>query len=106
MLRWQNLICHIAKLIGVPFIKVDATWFSETVYIGSTIDDMIRDLHVVIQADDNIELAQYGIYLNEVDKIATPPNIRHDVSRQEVQISLLKLMGETEVNFHAGYYAQ
>ena len=99
------LIRHVAKLIGVPFVKADATRFSETGYVGANVDDMIRDL--VTQADDDIELAQYGIiYLDEVDKIATPPNIiGRDVSGRGVQIGLLKLMEETEVDLRAGYDA-
>ncbi len=96
------LIRHIAKLIGVPFVKADATRFSETGYVGANADDMIRDL--VTQADEDIELAQYGIvYLDEADKIATPPNIiGRDVSGRGVQIGLLKLMEETEVDLRAG----
>ena len=96
------LIRHIAKLIGVPFVKADATRFSETGYVGANVDDLIREL--VTQADDNLELAQYGIiYLDEADKIATPPNIiGRDVSGRGVQIGLLKLMEETEVDLRAG----
>ena len=97
------LIRHIAKLIGVPFVKADATRFSETGYVGANVDDMIRDL--VTQADDDVELAQYGIiYLDEADKIATPPNIiGRDVSGRGVQIGLLKLMEETEVDLRSGH---
>ncbi len=96
------LIRHIAKLIGVPFVKADATRFSETGYVGANVDDLIREL--VAQAEDNLELAQYGIiYLDEADKIATPPNIMgRDVSGRGVQIGLLKLMEETEVDLRAG----
>ena len=96
------LIRHIAKLIGVPFVKADATRFSETGYVGANVDDLIREL--LSQADDNLELAQYGIiYLDEADKIATPPNIiGRDVSGRGVQIGLLKLMEETEVDLRAG----
>ena len=96
------LIRHIAKLIGVPFVKADATRFSETGYVGANVDDLIREL--VAQADDTLELAQYGIiYLDEADKIATPPNIiGRDVSGRGVQIGLLKLMEETEVDLRAG----
>ena len=96
------LIQHIAKLIGVPFVKADATRFSETGYVGANVDDLIREL--VTQAEDNLELAQYGIiYLDEADKIATPPNIiGRDVSGRGVQIGLLKLMEETEVDLRAG----
>ena len=97
------LIRHIAKLIGVPFVKADATRFSETGYVGANVDDMIRDL--VTQAEDDVELAQYGIiYLDEADKIATPPNIiGRDVSGRGVQIGLLKLMEETEVDLRGGH---
>ena len=97
------LIRHIAKLIGVPFVKADATRFSETGYVGANVDDMIRDL--VTQAEDDVELAQYGIiYLDEADKIATPPNIiGRDVSGRGVQIGLLKLMEETEVDLRSGH---
>ena len=96
------LIRHIAKLIGVPFVKADATRFSETGYVGANVDDLIREL--VTQAEDNLELAQYGIiYLDEADKIATPPNIMgRDVSGRGVQIGLLKLMEETEVDLRSG----
>ncbi len=96
------LIRHIAKLIGVPFVKADATRFSETGYVGANVDDLIREL--VAQAEGNLELAQYGIiYLDEADKIATPPNILgRDVSGRGVQIGLLKLMEETEVDLRGG----
>ena len=34
----------IARLIGVPFVKADATKFSETGYVGGDVDDLVRDL--------------------------------------------------------------
>merc|ERR1712202_109143 len=90
-----------AKLIGVPFVKADATRFSEAGYVGANVEDLIRDL--VSQAEGDIELAQYGIvYLDEADKLATPPNILgRDVSGRGVQFGLLKLMEETEVDLRA-----
>lgn len=91
------LIKNVAKLIGVPFAKVDATKFSETGYAGSDVEDMVRDL--VKAADGNIEIAQYGIiFIDEIDKIATAsgPDGR-DISGRGVQINLLKLMEESEV---------
>ncbi|MBP1709673.1 MAG: family ATPase [Deltaproteobacteria bacterium] len=91
------LIKLIAKKIGVPFVKGDATKFSETGYVGGDVDDLVRDL--VTEANGDIELAQYGIiYLDEVDKIASSNNlIGPDVSRTGVQRALLKPMEETEV---------
>ncbi len=91
------LVKHIAELIGVPFVKADATKFSETGYVGADVDDLVREL--VRKADGNVELAEYGIvYIDEVDKLATQGNmIGRDVSGRGVQTTLLKLMEETEV---------
>lgn len=91
------LMRNIAKLIGVPFVKADATKFSETGYVGADVEDLVRDLVKV--ANGNIELAQYGIiYIDEIDKIASEAGGQKDVSGRGVQINLLKLMEETEVN--------
>jgi ATP-dependent Clp protease ATP-binding subunit ClpX len=92
------IIKLIANKIGVPFVKGDATKFSETGYVGGDVEDLVRDL--VRQADDDIELAQHGIiYIDEIDKIASSRNIiGADVSRTGVQRALLKPMEETEVD--------
>jgi ATP-dependent Clp protease ATP-binding subunit ClpX len=92
------IIKLIAKKINVPFVKGDATKFSETGYVGGDVEDLVRDL--VREADDDIKLAQYGIiYIDEIDKIASSRNvIGVDVSRSGVQRALLKPMEETEVD--------
>ncbi len=92
------LVKHIAELIGVPFVKADATKFSETGYVGADVDDLVREL--VRKADGDVELAEYGIiYIDEIDKIASQGNmLGRDVSGRGVQTTLLKLMEETEVN--------
>jgi ATP-dependent Clp protease ATP-binding subunit ClpX len=92
------LIKLIAKKIGVPFVKGDATKFSETGYVGGDVEDLVRDL--VYEANGDIDLAQYGIiYVDEIDKIASANNmIGPDVSRTGVQRALLKPMEETEVD--------
>ncbi|MFH0844429.1 MAG: AAA family ATPase [Pseudomonadota bacterium] len=88
----------IAQKLGVPFVKGDATKFSETGYVGGDVEDLIRDL--VYEANEDIELAENGIiYIDEIDKIASAKNIiGHDVSRSGVQRALLKPMEETEVD--------
>jgi len=92
------LIKCIARLIGVPFVKADATKYSETGYVGKNVEDLVREL--VQKADGNIKLAQYGIiYIDEVDKIASGYNLSgRDVSGAGVQRNLLKLMEDSEVS--------
>lgn len=92
------LIKLIAKRLGVPFIKGDATKFSETGYVGGDVEDLVRDL--VRQADGDIERAQYGIiYVDEIDKIASSQyRLGADVSRTGVQRALLKPMEDTDVD--------
>jgi endopeptidase Clp ATP-binding regulatory subunit ClpX len=91
------LIRSMADLIGVPFVKADATKFSETGYVGGDVEDLVRDL--VRRANGDVERAQYGIiYIDEIDKIAAATNLSgRDVSGRGVQTNLLKLMEETEV---------
>ena len=96
------LVKHIAELIGVPFVKADATKFSETGYVGADVDDLVRDL--VAKANGDVELAEHGIiYLDEIDKLATggEGRIGRDVSGRGVQTALLKLMEETEVPLYS-----
>ena len=91
------LVKHIAEMIGVPFVKADATKFSETGYVGGDVDDLVREL--VQKADGDVELAEYGIiYIDEIDKLAGGGNsMGRDVSGRGVQTTVLKLMEKTEV---------
>ena len=96
------LIRSMADLIGVPFVKADATKFSETGYVGADVEELVRNL--VRQADGDVERAQYGIiYIDEIDKIAAAGSQRQgrDVSGRGVQTNLLKLMEETDVPVRA-----
>jgi endopeptidase Clp ATP-binding regulatory subunit ClpX len=92
------MIKLVAQKLGVPFVKGDATKFSETGYVGGDVEDLVRDL--INEADDAIDLAEPGIiYIDEIDKIASARNIiGHDVSRTGVQRALLKPMEETDVD--------
>jgi endopeptidase Clp ATP-binding regulatory subunit ClpX len=97
------IIKLIAQRLGIPFVKGDATKFSETGYVGGDVEDLVREL--IHQANDDIELAEFGIiYIDEIDKIASSGNIiGPDVSRTGVQRALLKPMEETEVELKTPY---
>ncbi len=92
-----HLIRSAAELIGVPFVKADATKFSETGYVGGDVDDLVRDL--VRRAGGDVKKAEHGIiYLDEVDKLATRGDSGgRDVSGRGVQTNLLKLMEDGDV---------
>ncbi|MDH5681154.1 MAG: AAA family ATPase [Spirochaetota bacterium] len=92
------IIKLIADKLGVPFVKGDATKFTETGYVGGDVEDLIRDL--VSEADGDISLAEYGIiYLDEIDKVASSTNsYGPDVSRTGVQRNLLKIMEDSDVD--------
>ncbi|HAR64532.1 MAG: ATP-dependent protease [Candidatus Margulisiibacteriota bacterium] len=92
------LIKTVAELIGVPFVKGDATKYSETGYVGGDVEDLVRQL--VKKSNGNIDLAQYGIiFLDEIDKIASAQGgpMGRDVGGRGVQSNLLKLMEDTDV---------
>ncbi len=97
------LIKLIANKLGAPFVKGDATKFSETGYVGGDVEDLVRDL--VYAADDDLDLAQYGIiYIDEIDKIASSGSVwGPDVSRTGVQRALLKPMEETDVDLKVSH---
>lgn len=91
------LVKKLAELVGVPFVKADATKFTEAGYVGANIEDTIRDL--ITQADGNIHLAQYGIvYIDEADKLAGSRRVAgKDISGRGVQNGMLKLLEDTDV---------
>ncbi|GAB5364666.1 hypothetical protein AAMO2058_000989400 [Amorphochlora amoebiformis] len=97
------LMRNIAEFIGVPFVKADATKFSETGIVGRDAEDLVRDL--VDKAQGDKQLAEIGIiYIDEVDKIANPSTneVRttsgSGFNTRGVQNNLLKLMEDTEVS--------
>ena len=97
------MVKQLAKLIGVPFVKADATKYSETGYMGANVEDLIKDL--VQQADGDISEAEFGIvYIDEADKLATQGSKHHgkDVNGRGVQLGLLKMMEDTEIDLRAG----
>jgi ATP-dependent Clp protease ATP-binding subunit ClpX len=97
------LVRSIAKMIGVPFVKADATRFSEVGYMGANVDDIVRDL--VQQAKGDLRLAENGIvYVDEVDKIAASPGrMGRDVSGRGVQFGFLRLLEDADVDINGSH---
>ncbi|MCY4381139.1 MAG: AAA family ATPase [Proteobacteria bacterium] len=95
------MIQQIAKMIDVPFVRADATKYSETGYAGGNVEDLVRDL--VTKAQDNVAEAEFGIiYIDEADKLAASPSSRYkDISGRGVQLGLLKLLEETEIDLRS-----
>ena len=91
------LVRSLAELIGVPFVKGDATKFTETGYVGGDVEDLVRELYRL--ADGDMERARFGIvYIDEIDKISrSQDQMGRDVSGRGVQTNLLRLMEETDV---------
>ena len=99
------MVRQIAKLVGVPFVKADATKYSETGYMGGNVDDLIKDL--VHQAGDDITKAEHGIiYIDEADKLASSFSGslgNKDISGRGVQLGLLKMLEDSEVDLRSGH---
>jgi endopeptidase Clp ATP-binding regulatory subunit ClpX len=92
-----HLVEVLSQYIGVPFVKADATKFSGTGYVGKNVNSLVREL--TEKADENLKKAEHGIvFVDEIDKICSSDDSDRDVSGQDVQTNLLKLLEETEVN--------
>lgn len=85
----SEIIKQIGKELSIPVVIEDATKFSKTGYVGSSVEDMIK--HLVIACDDDIEKAQKAILVvDEIDKKAGGD--KDDPSMSSVLNSLLKLV--------------
>ena len=91
-----HLMRSLAKLLGVPFVKADATKFSATGYVGGDVEDTVRSL--VPAANGDVALAEYGIvYLDEVHSGAhlrslTPRLIRIQTTPRSIGTCLSSAM--------------
>ena len=92
------LIRSIAELIGVPFVKGDATKFSETGYVGGDVEDMVRELVSPRRWGCDARAIWHHLHRRDrQDCRGEQHGAGRDVSGRGVQTNLLKLMEETEV---------
>lgn len=93
----------LAKFLGVPFVSVDATTFSEAGYVGSDPQDMINQLY--IQSGYDQKQTERGIiYIDEIDKLAMGLEGNRSEHQRAVQQAFLKMIEGTEVNT-GGYFS-
>ncbi len=74
---------RISQLSGAPFIKVEATKFTEVGYVGRDVESMVRDL--MLKGVDMVRKEQ-------------AKNIESD-ARREVEAELVKLLMNSKVNW-------
>ena len=81
---------RLARMAGAPFIKVEATKFTEVGYVGRDVDSIIRDLAEISYeqtrsdlAEEVREAAENAAKASVLDKIALSPE-----ERQRVKLAL------------------
>ena len=93
-----------ASLLGLPMVIVDANEFTASGYVGTDVDNILQRL--LEKADGDIDLAEKGIvFIDEIDKIGRKsdnPSITRDVSGEDVQNALLKIIEGTDVHVTGG----
>lgn len=102
------LLRTLARIVGVPFVRGDATKFSATGYVGRDPEDLVRDL--VPAADGDLALARHGIvYVDEVDKLCkegSGAGAGGNIHNRDVQNNFLKLLEDTDVPLESGSHSQ
>src|SRR5436309_947819 len=105
---------RLAKLAGAPFIKVEATKFTEVGYVGRDVDSIIRDLvevalalvketkrkDVRAKAEKNAEERVLDALVGATSSPGT--RVGADVSREGVQRDLLPLIEGTTISTKYG----
>ncbi len=95
-----EIVNLIAKRMGVPYFKADATAYTKEGYVGKSVYSMFSGL--VQAANGDIEKAQNGILvIDEIDKKLSPR--KDDVGGIDVLNSLLKIMDRDVIEIEEGH---
>ncbi len=81
---------RLAKLANAPFIKIEATKFTEVGYVGRDVDSIIRDLaEIAIKQTREVEMRKVNTKAQELaedrvlDILIPPPRLRAGEAQQE-----------------------
>lgn len=98
------LIKTLANFLNIPCHIADASTLTASGYVGSDVETILHGL--ITQANGDIKLAENSIcVIDEIDKIACKGengSITRDVSGEDVQNELLKLIEGTTLNIQPG----
>ena len=84
----------LSEILDIPFVKVDATKYASTGYVGNNVLDILGDLYLA--ADRDLEKTEKGIiFIDEIDKLCRPVDSHNRVRTVDVQHELLGLLGNT-----------
>ena len=84
---------RLAKFSGAPFLKVEASKFTEVGYVGRDVESMVRDLTEIavnmVKAEKAAEVENKARELTEerLLDILVPPNRRHKTTETQEQTS-------------------
>jgi len=103
---------RLAKLCGAPFLKVEATKYTEVGYVGRDVESMIRDLMAVgfndVKAEMEDELREKSVSIVEEKLLdLLLPGSNEKKSKPEVKpMGFLKQESDTEITIDLNKVAQ
>jgi len=83
---------RMAKLVNAPFVKVEATKFTEVGYVGRDVDSIIRDLVEfsvrMVKAEKMAEVNEkaYEIAAEKISEILVPSNRKNNIPRNPFEM--------------------
>lgn len=91
----------LSKILDIPFIKVDATKYTSTGYVGNNVLDILGDLYLA--SDGDLDKAERGIvFIDEIDKLCRLGDNHNKIRTTDVQHELLGLLGNATYDITVG----
>jgi len=94
---------RLAKLVNAPFIKVEATKFTEVGYVGRDVESMVRDLVEVairmVKQEKMKEVEEKAAELAEerILDLLVPPSRRRKATRNPLEFLITEFQGSQQV---------